>query len=82
METNSFYNNLKGVERVMYKTAFNFHMKYSDGATEDTAHEAGVKELERLGRIRKESNQEQTYVDLSTGRKFRSTEAAIISHNA
>ena len=79
---NGFYDNLKGVERVMYKTAFNFHIKYHEGATEDTAHEAGIKELERLGKIRKEADQPQTYVDLSTGRKFRSTEADLISSNS
>ena len=79
---NAFYDNLKGVERVMYKTAFNFHTKYYEGATEDTAHEAGIKELERLGRLRKEADQPQTYVDLSTGRKFLSTEADLISSNS
>lgn len=78
---NELYNNLKGVEKVMYKTAFNFHMKYSTGATEDSAHIAGLKELERLGKLRNEMNKPQTYVDLSTGRKFRSTEAQLISRN-
>ena len=79
---NEFYNNLKGVEKVMYKTKFDFHMKYSTGATEDSAHTAGLKELERLGKLRKEMDQPQTYVDLSTGRKFRSTESELISRNS
>ena len=79
---NSFYDNLKGVEKVMYKTAFEFHLNYSAGATEDSAHTAGIKELERLRKMRKEMDQPQTYVDLSTGRKFRSTEAQLISRNS
>jgi hypothetical protein len=79
---NAFYDNLKGVERVMYKTAFNFHKQHVQGATEESAHQAGLKELDRLGRLRKEADQPQTYVDLSTGRKFRSTEADLISSNS
>jgi len=68
---NAYYDNLKGVERVMYKSAFNFHKQHVQGATEDSAHEAGVKELERLGKIRKEASKPQTYVNLSTGKKFK-----------
>jgi hypothetical protein len=79
---NAFYDNLKGVERVMYKSAFNFHKQHVQGATEDSAHQAGIKELERLGKLRKEANQPQTYVDLSTGRKFTSTEADLVSQNS
>ena len=79
---NEFHKNLKGVEKVMYQTAYNFHLKYSNGANEDSAHEAGIKELKRLGKMRKEMDQPQTYVDLSTGRKFRSTESELISRNS
>lgn len=82
MESNTFYNSLKGVERVMYKTAFNFHKQHVQGATEESAHQAGLNELVRLGKLRKEAAQEQTYVDLSTGRKFRSTEADLVSQNS
>jgi hypothetical protein len=65
---NAFFETLKGVEKVMYKTAYNFHLKYHSGATEDTAHEAGINELKRLGKLREEHSQPQTWVDLSTGK--------------
>jgi len=65
---NSFFETLKGVEKVMYKAAYNFHLKYHNGATEDTAHEAGINELKRLGKLREVHSQPQTWVDLSTGK--------------
>jgi len=68
---NAYYENLKGVERSMYKMAFEFHKDYTENATEDSAHEAGLKELERLGRLRKENSKPQTWVDITTGKTFK-----------
>ena len=70
---NSFFETLKGVEKVMYKTAYNFHTNHHKGATEDTAHQAGLNELKRLGKLREEHSQPQTWVDLSTGKTFKAT---------
>ena len=47
---NSFFETLKGVEKVMYKSAYNFHTKYHEGATPESAHQAGLNELKRLGK--------------------------------
>ena len=66
---NAFCQNLKGVEKVMYKSAFNFHTKYHEGATAESAHEAGLKELKRLGKLREEHSKPQMWVDITTGEK-------------
>lgn len=76
---NSFIETLKGVEKVMYKTAYKFHMDYHKGATEQSAHEAGLNELKRLGKLREEASKPQTYVNLSTGKKFVSTEKDLMT---
>ena len=70
---NSFFETLKGVEKVMYKSAYNFHTKYHEGATPESAHQAGLNELKRLGKLREEQSQPQTWVDLSTGKTFKAT---------
>lgn len=66
---NAFCQNLKGVEKVMYKSAFNFHMRNHKGATEDTAHQAGLNELKRLGKLREEHSKPEVWVDITTGEK-------------
>jgi hypothetical protein len=79
---NQFFESLKGVEKVMYKTAYKFHMDYHQGATEQSAHEAGINELKRLGKLREEASKPQTYIDLSTGKKFKSTENDLMAQFA
>ena len=69
----SFITTLKGVEKVMYKSAYNFHTKYHEGATPESAHQAGLNELKRLGKLREEHSQPQTWVDLKTGKTFKAT---------
>ena len=71
---NSFYETLKGVEKVAYKSAYEFELKYIDGATEESAHKAGLEKLEQIKRLRDEASKPQVYVDLRTGKKFISTE--------
>ena len=66
---NAFCQNLKGVEKVMYKSAFNFHMKNHKGATEDSAHIVGLNELKRLGKLREEHSKPQIWVDITTGKQ-------------
>jgi hypothetical protein len=82
MEYNQFIQTLSGVNKVMYKTAYNFHTKYHEGATPESAHQAGLNEIQRIAKISERESQPQTYVDLSTGRKFTSTEADLISRNS
>jgi hypothetical protein len=69
----SFVATLKGVEKVMYKSAYNFHTKYHEGATLESAHQAGLDELKRLGKLREENSQPQTWVNLKTGKTFKAT---------
>jgi hypothetical protein len=69
----SFVTTLKGVEKVMYKSAYDFHMKYEGNATTESAHQAGLDELKRLGKIKEENSQPQTWVNLKTGKTFKAT---------
>ena len=70
---NSFFETLKGIEKVMYKASYNFHMNHCKEATIDTAHQAGLNELKRLGKLREEHSQPGTWVDQSTGKTFNAT---------
>jgi hypothetical protein len=71
---NEFIQTLKGLDRVMYKYAYQFHLDYYEGATESTAHEAGVAEIKRIAKIKEKYAKPQTLVDLTTGK----THTAII----
>jgi hypothetical protein len=62
-----FIQTLKGTDRVMYKAAYQFHLDNYDGATEVTAHEAGVAEIKRIAKIKEKYAKPQTWVDLATG---------------
>ena len=64
---NEFYGTLKGTEKVMYKMAYNFHKNHSKGATEESAHQAGLKEISRLVRLREDHAEPETWVDITTG---------------
>ena len=77
-----FLNTLTGINKVLYKTAYNFHMKYSTNATEESAHQAGLKEIKRIGKLSEELSKPQTYVDLSTGKRFTCTENELMARNA
>ena len=65
---NQFYENLKGVEKVMYKMGYNFHKNHSKGATEESAHQAGLNEISRLAKLKEDHAEPETWVDLSTGK--------------
>lgn len=79
---NNFAETLKGVDKVMYKSAYNFHLQHIEGATEESAHEAGLKELERLEKLKEEASKPKVYVDLKTGKKFTSTENDLMGEFA
>ncbi len=70
---NKFKETLNGVEKIMYTAAVEFYLSINTDATEESAHEAGLKELKRLGRLREEHSKPTTCVDLSTGKTFQST---------
>ena len=63
---NSFFETLKGVEKVMYKSAYNFHMKYTLNANEESAHQAGLREIDRINKLRNQP--EETWIDITTGK--------------
>lgn len=44
---------LKGFEKVLYKTTYDFYMKHIEGATHESSHEAGLEKLESVNRTRK-----------------------------
>ena len=71
---NNFAETLKGVDKVLYKSAYEFELKFVEGATEENAHKAGLEKLEHLKRMKEEIKKPQVYVNLKTGEKFISTE--------
>ena len=68
-----FLSTLSGVQRCLYKSAYQFHMKYHNGATEESAHQEGLEKLEQIARLSEQASKPQKMVDLSTGRTFYST---------
>jgi hypothetical protein len=65
---NEFMQTLKGANRVMYKAAYDFHLKNFKGATADSAHLAGIAKLKSTAKIREEYVKPQTWVNLKTGK--------------
>jgi hypothetical protein len=53
-------------------------MKYSKNATEESAHQEGLNKIKSVARLSEELSKPQTYVDISTGRRFTSTEAELM----
>jgi hypothetical protein len=79
---NEFFQTLTGINKVLYKTAYNFELKYAANATEESAHQAGLKEIKRIGKLSEELSKPQTYVDLSTGKRFTCTENELMAKHA
>ena len=79
---NEFFQTLTGINKVLYKTAYNFHMKYSTNATEESAHQAGLTEIKRISKLSEELDKPQTYVNLSTGKRFTCTENELMSKHS
>jgi hypothetical protein len=79
MINNDFYKSLSRVNQVLYKSSYDFHMQYHKGATPESAHAAGLDKLTKTGRLKEEMQKPQTYVDLSTGKTFISTEADLMA---
>ncbi len=71
---NKFVETLKGVDKVLYKSAYEFELNYVKGATEESAHQAGLDKIEQIKILKQEASKPKVYVDLSTGKTFTSTE--------
>jgi hypothetical protein len=70
----NFLETLRGVDKVLYKSAYAFELECVKGATEESAHQAGLKKLEQVKKLKEKASKPQVYVDLSTGKRFTSTE--------
>jgi heterodisulfide reductase subunit B len=79
MINNEFYQSLSRVNQVLYKTSYEFHMKYHDDATPETAHAAGLDKLAKMNRLSEELSKPQAYVNVATGEKFYATEAEMMA---
>jgi hypothetical protein len=64
----NFLETLRGVDKVLYKSAYAFELEYVKGATEESAHQAGLKKLEQVKKLKEKASKPQVYVDLSTGK--------------
>ena len=42
---NDFINTLTGIDKVLYRTSYEFELKYSPNATPESAHQAGLEKL-------------------------------------
>jgi hypothetical protein len=78
----NFANTLTGINKVLYKTSYEFHMKYSKNATPESAHQAGLDKIESINELSKELDKPQTYVNVSTGERFTCTEAQLMSRHS
>lgn len=74
---NNFAETLKGVDKVLYKSAYEFELKFVKGATEESAHKAGLEKIAQVKKLKEEISKPQVYIDLSTGEKFISTESDL-----
>jgi hypothetical protein len=77
-----FLNTLSGINKVLYKTSYEFHMKYSANATEESAHQAGLDKIKSVSKLSEELDKPQTYVNLSTGKRFTCTENQLTAKYA
>jgi len=77
-----FLETLSGINKVLYKTSYEFEMKYAKNATHESAHQAGLDKIQSIKELRKELEKPQTYVNVSTGERFTCTEAELMSKHA
>jgi len=76
---NDFINTLTGIDKVLYRTSYDFELKYSPNATPESAHQAGLEKLKNTKEMMAQFEGEQEYVDLSSGKRFRCTENQLIA---
>jgi hypothetical protein len=78
MTNNSFYDSLKSTEKILYKHSYDFEIKYCNG-NDESAHQAGFNKIQGIRQLKENMQKEQTYVDLSTGKTFKCTEAQLMA---
>jgi hypothetical protein len=66
----TYLNSLTSREKVFYRATYEFHLRNFPGSSPESAHEAGVKDVEKLRRLSKEAAKPVKTVDLSTGKTF------------
>jgi hypothetical protein len=74
-----FINTLTGIDKILYRTSYDFELKYSPNATPESAHEAGLKKIRRTEDLKTQMSKPQTYVNLATGKTIKCTESQLIS---
>ena len=62
-----FLNTLSGVDKVLYKSAYNFTEKYCNG-TPAECHAEGLKKIKDTHNLGKKK---ENWVDITTGRKVK-----------
>ena len=60
-----FFQSLPRISQILYKTSYDFEMKYCNG-TPESAHRAGLSKLQNVEKMRK---REEAWVNLVTGEK-------------
>lgn len=78
----NIFDNLSGVEKVLFKASYDFNMNYEKGATLDTAFAAGMEKIGHINTLMAEEAKPKTYINLSTGKKIVCTENELMGMNA
>jgi heterodisulfide reductase subunit B len=79
MINNDFYKTLTRVNQILYKTSYEFHMKYHKDATPESAHAAGLEKLTNIEKLKEEFSKPQPYVNVATGETFYATESSMMA---
>jgi len=77
-----FLATLNSMDKTFYQVAYDFEMKYGSDKSPEAAHQAGLNEIERINGLSKSFNEPQTYVEVSTGKRFKCTEAELMQKHA
>jgi len=64
----NFEKTLKGINRILYKSSYEFHLQHVPGATLESAHIEGLDKIKKV-EILREKLENDVYIDLSTGKK-------------
>jgi len=62
-----FLNTLSGVDKVLYKSAYQFTERYCNGTPEE-CHAEGLKKIKDTHKL---ASKKEVWVDITTGRKVR-----------
>lgn len=54
-----FRSTLRGTDKVLYTTTYEFHLKHVPGATEESAHCAGLEKLEGVKKLARATRHER-----------------------